>query len=149
MNDRDNKVPKARDNMPHMINELLTERQQVLAMFCRVAGIGADTSADNRHDLLQQFCEILVDYSALWHFEIFKYIREHKDNFKHALDVADRHEGRIVQTSEIVVAFNDKYDSANSSLSLESLESDLSKLGEELAARIEAEDQILSAMAKT
>ena len=149
MNDRNNEVLKSRDNMPHMINELLTERQQLLAMFCQVAGIGNETSDDDRYGLLQRFCELLVDYSALWHFEIFKYIREHGDSFKHALDIADRYEGRIVQTSELVVAFNDKYDAASKPHLLESLESDLSKLGEELAARIEAEDQILSAMAQT
>lgn len=149
MNKHENKNPDHQDNLPHMINELLTERQQVLAMFCRMAGLDVSANQEDRQGMLQRFCEVLVDYSALWHFEIFKYLREHKEQFQRALDVANKHEQRIIQSSELVVAFNDKYDPAKQDLSMESLEADLSKLGEEIAARIEAEDQILSAMAAT
>ena len=135
-----------KDNLAHMINELLIERQQLLTKFCQVAGLDVHADRDQVNPLLQRFCEILVDYSALWHFEIYKYIRQHDTQYAHAMQVASELEGRIVQSSELAVAFNDKYDASDHPLSFEDLERDLSRMGEEIAIRIEAEDRILSAM---
>jgi regulator of sigma D len=46
----------------------------------------------------------------------------------------------------VAVNFNDKYDISDHQLELDHLAEDLSQLGEELAVRIELEDQLLSAM---
>ena len=46
------------------------------------------------------------------------------------------------QTTEAVIAFNDKYDDHKPTLSIDKLEADLSSLGESLAKRIELEDEL-------
>ena len=146
MNDCGNETLDTQQNLARVIDELLSEREQVLVTFCRVAAVDDAMDSEARRQLLQRFCEILVDYSALWHFEIFRYLKEHRDEYPHAISTAVKHEVKIVQASEDAVVFNDKYDPANHDLSFEQLDHDLSVLGEALAARIDAEDQILSAM---
>jgi regulator of sigma D len=60
--------------------------------------------------------------------------------------VAEKIYPDFVKASEVAVNFNDKYDISDHQLELDHLAEDLSQLGEELAVRIELEDQLLSAM---
>jgi regulator of sigma D len=53
---------------------------------------------------------------------------------------------RIAEATEVAVEFNDKYDASDHTLDLHELDSDLSRLGEELAVRIEMEDRIIQAL---
>ncbi len=129
-----------------VVDQLLLERQQMLAIFYKVADVDAEMQADARRRLLQRFCEILVDYSALWHFEIFEYLKRNRGEYQNAMSIAATCENVIVRASESAVAFNDKYDPTVHALSFDQLDHDLSVLGEDIAARIDAEDQILSAM---
>lgn len=146
MNNTDGETVEAQQDLIRIVDELLLERQQVLLGLCKISELDLTTSADERQGLLQQFCEVLMDYSALWHFEVLDYLKQHKDEYPNALDAAVLHEERIVQASERAVAFNDKYDAATHDLCFDQLDSDLSKLGEEIAARVESEDKILNAM---
>ena len=60
-------------------------------------------------------------------------------------ELAEKLYPRISETTEAALDFNDKYDCDESEIS-EDLGNDLSRLGEELAVRVELEDQLLSAM---
>lgn len=128
-----------------MIDKLLAERQQVLVMFCSLAGLQPVPSAAREADL-QRFCEVLVDYSAFGHFEIYERIIDGKERRQRVVDVAREVYSRIAESTDLAVEFNDKYDSADHQLDLHRLEADLSKLGEELAVRIEMEDRIIDAL---
>ena len=57
-----------------MVQKLLDERQEMLLMFCRVAGLEPFKNAVPSVDVLQEFCQVLVDYSAFGHFEIYERI---------------------------------------------------------------------------
>lgn len=128
-----------------MVDKLLVERQEVLVMFCRLAGL-EPLSSEEQGDILQRFCEVLVDYSAFGHFEIYERIIDGSERRGRVVEVAREVYPRIAEASEVAVEFNDKYDSSDHSLDLERLDSDLSKLGEELAVRIEMEDRIVDAL---
>ena len=53
-----------------MVDSLLAERQEMLTMFCRVAGLEPYSPGKPVVDLLQESCQVLMDYTAFGHFEV-------------------------------------------------------------------------------
>mgnify|MGYP005754537551 CR=1 FL=1 len=129
-----------------MVQKLLDERQEMLSMFCRVAGLEPFKNATPSPDVLQEFCQVLVDYSAFGHFEIYERIVAGRERRSRVVEVAREVYPRIAEASEVAVEFNDKYDASDHELDLQQLERDLCKLGEEIAVRIEMEDHIIQAL---
>lgn len=129
-----------------MISKLLAERQDMLVRFCHVAGLNPFHNDQPSREMLEEFCQVLVDYSAFGHFEIYSRILSGEERRKQVLDVANRIYPRIAEATEFAVAFNDKYDALTHTEPLDHLNDDLCKLGEEIAMRIEVEDQLLKAM---
>jgi regulator of sigma D len=95
---------------------------------------------------LQEFCQLLVDYSAFGHFEIYDRIGRGEERREHVAQVAEAVYPGIVETTNAAVAFNDRYDPSDHPLSLDHLSEDLSKLGQSLATRIEMEDRLIAAL---
>ena len=62
------------------------------------------------------------------------------------MNLADKLYPRIANTTQVAIEFNDVYEKANGENISENLNGMLSKLGEELAVRIELEDQLISEM---
>jgi regulator of sigma D len=129
-----------------MIDKLLAERQQMLVLYCRVAGLEPYRAGKTTMEALQDFCEVLVDYSAFGHFEIYQRIANGQERRERVIQVAEQVYNRIAEASEVAVAFNDKYDADHHQLDLSRLSHDMSVLGEELAVRIEMEDRIIAAL---
>lgn len=137
---------KPRQKTEEMINKLLAERQDMLVRFCRVAGLDPYTPNLPSREMLEEFCQVLVDYSAFGHFEIYSRILSGEERRKRVLDVASSIYPKIAEATEFAVAFNDKYDALTHTEPLDHLNDDLCKLGEEIAMRIEVEDQLVSAL---
>lgn len=129
-----------------MVRKLLDERQEMLTMFCRVAGLEPFSDSAPNPNILQEFCQVLVDYSAFGHFEIYERIVAGRERRNRVVEVAREVYPRIAEASEIAVEFNDKYDASDHELDLHLLDRDLGKLGEEIAIRIEMEDRIIQAL---
>ncbi len=142
------RTTERRSGTRETVEKLLEERQQLLLMFCKVAGMRplVDGEEDDREQLLQRFCEILVDYSAFAHFEIYERIIDGRERRSRVVEVAREVYPRIAEASEVAVEFNDKYDASDHTLDLHALDKDLNKLGEELAVRAEMEDRIIAAL---
>lgn len=138
----------AKELTHEMIDQLLAERQETLTTFCRVAGLQPypKQMQQDISDALQQFCELLIDYTAFGHFEIYERIVNCDTCRPAVVQIAREVYPQIVEASEAAVAFNDKYDANDHSLNLQSLETDLNKLGEELAQRAEMEDRLIKAI---
>jgi regulator of sigma D len=138
-----------RSGSQDLVAKLITERTEMLATFCRLAGIEPYSAADKSvQTLLQEFCQILVDYVAAGHFAVYERILEGKERRREVADIAAQVYERIAQSTDMALDFNDKYDCEDHCTALDSLSRDLSKLGEELALRIELEDKLLTAMAR-
>lgn len=135
-----------REGTHEMVRKLLDERQEMLTMFCRVAGLEPFNDTKPSVNVLQRFCEVLVDYSAFGHFEIYERIVAGRERRSQVVDVAREVYPRIAEATEVAVEFNDKYDASDHALDLHQLDRDLGKLGEELAVRIEMEDRIIEAL---
>lgn len=135
-----------RGQMAELIDELIVERHQVWSLYCRVAEFKPFTSEQGVQPALNEFCQMLIDYISLGHFGIYQRILEGKERRTAVLRAAETIYPEIAETTEAAVSFNDKYDNADISKLAENLEADLSLLGEKLAKRIDAEDQLCEVM---
>lgn len=133
------------------IKQLITERNEVLALYCSLAGCDGTkiTSADDIDiETLQEFCQILIDYIATGHFELYSRITEGKERRNEIIKLTRTIYPRIEKTTTLAVEFNDTYDSLNTFTDKlkNELPQQLSLLGEELATRIELEDQLINTL---
>jgi regulator of sigma D len=129
-----------------LVAKLVVERTEMLATFCRLAGIEPYLPDKPVQKLLQDFCQILVDYVAAGHFALYERIVEGKERRQEVANIATRTYPRIARTTDAALDFNDKYDCEDHCTALDSLSADLSLLGEEIAVRIELEDKLLESM---
>ena len=141
-------IKERRGSSQDMFAKLVAERTEMLATFCRLAGIEPYTADKSVQQLLQEFCQILVDYVAAGHFALYERIVEGKERRREVAELAAEVYPRITQTTDLALDFNDKYDCGDHCTVLDSLSADLSRLGEELAMRIELEDRLLSSMTR-
>ncbi len=128
------------------IDNMLSDRQRMLVLFERLAGVEpyADELPDD--ELLREFSQILVDYIASGHFGLYERITEGKERRRGVVKLAEELYPRIADTTQVVIEFNDVYEKSNGTNISGNLPQILSKLGEELAVRIELEDQLISEM---
>ena len=129
-----------------LIDKMLTERQRMLVLFERVAGVEPYADEMPNNDLLQEFSQILVDYIASGHFGLYERIAEGKERRRGIVKLAGELYPRIANTTQAAIEFNDVCEKANGDGIGGNLSNMLSKLGEELAVRIELEDQLISEM---
>lgn len=133
------------------IKQLINERNEVLSLYCNLAGCDGSKGVELEEiepQILQEFCQILIDYIATGHFELYRRITEGEEKRSDMIVLADTIYPRIEQTTQIAVDFNDMYDGGNTYTDelKSNLSDNLSKLGEELATRIELEDQLINTL---
>ncbi len=129
-----------------MVDKWLDERQQMLVLYCKLAGIESFSPDKPEKLLLRDFCQLLVDYVAFGHFEVFDRITSGEERRGEVIRVAQAAYPKISKVTELVVEFNDKYDLDDHPQPLNNLTRDLSILGEDLASRIELEDRLVKAL---
>lgn len=129
---------------------LVKTRSETLSLYSELANQRPFEADEVTTEALQEFCQALIDYAASAHFQLYRYISDKLERRVTVLEMADRIYPQIVQTTDSILRFNDKYESldlANGDgevLSL--LDADLSRLGETLAERIQLEDKVIGAM---
>ena len=129
-----------------LIDGMLSQRQKMLVLFERCAGVEPYANERPNDELLQEFSQILVDYIASGHFGLYERISEGKERRRGIVELAEQLYPRIANTTQIAVEFNDIYEKSNGRAIEGDLLKMLSKLGEELAVRIDLEDQLISEM---
>ena len=134
---------------PHLIDKLLRKRQAMLVAFNRLVALKPFAKPIPVGFQLQQFCQMLMDYVALGHFEVYQCLEDQGvagDRYSRGKRLVKQLYPRIARTTRTAVAFNDLYDSKESRRTFSMLGDELSALGEQLADRIELEDRLISAM---
>jgi regulator of sigma D len=130
------------------IKQLIEYRNKVLSQYYQLAQLSKDHSKDASQvlELVEEFCQELVDYLATGHFEIYRRIEEGNERRDDINKLAARIMPRINDTTQVAVAFNDLYDSTSNinTDAVEQLPNYLTKLGQELATRIDLEDQFIN-----
>ncbi|MEE8625183.1 MAG: Rsd/AlgQ family anti-sigma factor [Acidiferrobacterales bacterium] len=147
--DKAEQSQERRAGTKQLVERLTSDRATMLALFCQVAGLEPfkqDKSGKPSRALLDKFCQVLVDYIAAGHFSLYERIVNGKERRRDTAKLAEELYPRINRTTDAAIAFNDKYDFEKHPEISDELEGDLSRLGEELAKRIELEDQLLNAL---
>ena len=127
----------------NLIRDLINTRTEMLTLYGKLAEKKPFETDDSVPELLQEFCQILVDYTASAHFRLYRFIEEKMEKRKSVLKIAEDMYPRIIKSTRFIVDFNDKYESNDEAGKLANLENDLSQLGELMAGRIELEDQLI------
>jgi len=128
------------------LEALVTARTETLSLLTELAGrqpFRADASMERA---LRRFCEALIDYTASAHFQLYRYLADNRERRQSVLAIADEVYPKIVETTDRILRFNDKYESMSLDNSIEFLALDLSSLGECIADRIIFEDKVIAAL---
>ncbi len=136
-----NQPPRRRSGSKKVCQELLQQRTGLLLQYCQVSDICAKEKGTASNDLLRRFCQNLVDYVAMGHFALYDRITKGGERRQRARDLAELIYPQILESTNKVVSFSDRYAEATDNFSLQQ---DLSTLGEVLAGRIAAEDKVLA-----
>lgn len=143
-----------RERLRNTIESLIKLRQDVAKSYARLAGVTSIEQRDNEsfkvdHDHLRRFCQMMVDYTAMGHFEVYQRIIDGNERRQAVRDAAADTYPAIAETTDYLIDFNDKFDDFDASAEeIDLLTSDLSRLGEILVIRGKLEDQILVALAR-
>lgn len=132
-----------------MIYQWLNERQQLILKLCSIFTLKEFTPKDLPvENKIQAFCQVLVDYVSAGHFEIYEQLLDEARSFHDDyLSLTEPLYELISQTTEKALDFNEKYETRELCSSLaEDLPLDLSRLGEALEARFEAEDELIKCL---
>ncbi|MDH5388957.1 MAG: sigma D regulator [Gammaproteobacteria bacterium] len=133
------------------IKQLIAERNSVLSQYYNLTSHIDDydtDDVDSLKELLQDFCQDMVDYIATGHFEIYHRIEDGIERRNEILELSEEVFHKIIDTTKAAINFNDLYDFSDE-LNLDSLKNfphQLSELGQNLATRIELEDRFINTL---
>ena len=68
-----------RTGSQELVQKLVAERTEMLVLYCQLAGLepfgnGKNSRTKPAQELLQKFCQVLVDYIAAGHFSLYERI---------------------------------------------------------------------------
>ena len=128
-----------------IIDKWLQERKDLLVQYCQLSDIAEDGHDEVCAPLVQRLCQILVDYMSAGHFEVFDQLVKEGQAFNdhEGLKSAAESFNIVDLTTQEILDFNDKYQETDD---LDSIIGDLSRLGETLAQRFEAEDSMIETL---
>ena len=129
----------------NLVKKLVDSRTEMLALYSELAARHPFNNDITVAPVLQEFCQSLVDYIANAHFQLYRHFAENRERRGPVLKIADEIYPRIIDITQTILDFNDKYDCEDHCEVLPSLGEDLSSLGELLADRIELEDKLIAA----
>lgn len=148
MAEDDIETVERRGGTSELISNMLTERNQLLALLLQASSMGTGNGADLDRELLNEFFQAMVDYIASGHFGLYERIVEGTERRRSVADLAVKLYPRIEKTTQAALAFNEKYDADRENIDTSRLHEELSILGEELTNRIELEDQIIKKLSE-
>lgn len=138
--------PERRVNTLRVVDQLLTRRTDMLARYWILAGLHDGDPDMTVSESLKLFCQSLMDYVALGHFELYQRIENGEERRQAAIDTAHRTFPKLLESTQVAVSFNDTYDTDDKLQEHINLKQNLSVLGEALAERVQLEDELMVSM---
>lgn len=132
------------------VDELLTrwlkERREVLQKYTEIAvTVDIDLRGSGLAPRQKALCELLVDYVSAGHFEVFHQLLNEAETFADGSGaLAEQLMPAIGDTTEVILAYEEKYGSGGDYP--DTLERDLSSLGEVLESRFVLEDRLIAGL---
>ena len=133
-----------------LIDKWLKERQQLIVKLCDLS-VKPGSSQENTVERLQSFCQILVDYVSVGHFEVYEQLLNEAAEFNDGgTELANKIIPQIQSSTELALNFNDRFDDTHKvDDGIEGLILELENLGKTLEDRFELEDVLIEALHKT
>ena len=131
------------------LDALVTSRTATLSLLTELAGRQPFTPEPSMEKALRSFCETLIDYTASAHFQLYRYLADSRERRTEVLNIADELYPKIVETTDQILRFNDKYEAMSLDNSVEFLAVDLSNLAECIAFGRIATENAVREMTKT
>lgn len=132
------------------VEELLTrwlkERRELLGKYTEIAvALDSEISGAALQPRQQTLCELLVDYVSAGHFEVFHQLINEAETFGDGSGaLAEKLMPAIGDTTEVILAYEEKY--SGDEEFPDTLERDLSALGEVLESRFVLEDRLIAGL---
>ncbi|MDH5544199.1 MAG: sigma D regulator [Gammaproteobacteria bacterium] len=130
------------------IEQLVSHRTEMLALYGELAAHRPFSSTPELVDLLQRFCQSLIDYTADAHFRLYRFFDANQERRMSVAKLAKHVYPHIEDSTQKILDFNDRYDTPEHCDDLSQLEDELSMLGEKLADRIELEDKLVEVLCR-
>ena len=132
-----------------LIDKWLKERQLLIVSLCNLS-VNPGSSQENKAEKFQSFCQILVDYVSVGHFEVYEQlIAEAAEYNDGGIDLAKKIMPQIEKSTEIALSFNDRFDDIHKvDDGIEGLLEECEVLGKTLEERFELEDTLIAALHK-
>jgi len=129
-----------------IIDSLVDSRSKMLTQYKELMSYTPFDMDDTLQEVLEDFCESLVDYTAKAHFNLYSYLDEQKERRQSVLDIADSVYPELVDNTQKILDFHDSYNNDTAAMQSKNLESCLNTVGELLAERITLEDSVMDAL---
>jgi regulator of sigma D len=129
-----------------LIDRWLAERKELVSHYSLLRDRSAPAAQPDQ--MLESFCDVLVDYVSAGHFEIYEQLVREAEAFKdeRGLELARQLYPRIETITQSAVAFNDAYGDATADLDEASMQAELRMLGALLHERFELEDCLIEVL---
>ena len=88
MTGKKEKIKDRRSRTSSLINNMLTERKQLLSLLLEVSNLTTDEDAEINFDLMDEFCQVLVDYIAAGHFGLYERLTEGTERRRKVAEMA-------------------------------------------------------------
>jgi len=126
-----------------IIDRWLAERQDVVKLYCQLTGVHPSPPRPAWVSL-QAFCDLLVDYASMGHFEVYEQLMLEGKEFN---DGGDKKVAGLIPMLEAntqkIMAF---HDFLNEKCDLHELADRATRLGETLEARFAMEDEMIEVL---
>ena len=129
-----------------VVESLINSRTETLAQYKEVMSYQPFEMNETLQEVLEDFCESMVDYSAKAHFNLYNYLENNKERRQSVLKIADSVYPELVDNTQKILDFHDSYNSDVKTMDCGKLEQCLNSVGELLADRINLEDDVISAL---
>ena len=129
-----------------LLTRWLRERRELLGKYTQIA-VALDTTLEPAKLTAYQsaLCGLLVDYVSAGHFEVFHELLNEAESFADgSSELARQLIPAIGDTTEVVMAYEEKYGGGKAFP--ETLQRDLSSLGEVLESRFVLEDRLIAGL---
>lgn len=132
-----------------LIDKWLRERQDLIVKLCDLS-VNNSGSTENVVERFQSFCQLLVDYVSVGHFEVYEQLLDEAADYDDGgTELANKIIPKIQNSTEIALNFNDRFDDINKvDDGIEGLILELDNLGKTLEERFELEDVLIEALHK-
>jgi len=132
-----------------LIDKWLKERQALIVKLCDLS-VNQGSSNENTVERFQSFCQILVDYVSVGHFEVYEQLLNEAAEFDDGgTELANKIIPKIQASTEVALNFNDRFDNIHKvDDGVEGLILELENLGRTLEERFELEDVLIEALHK-